>query len=303
MKCLCIGICQLGALVKILEKSTIFTSFYDNIVYYPVYDISESKMAEILEKEVPSSDLIISQPVSDNYKNNEIFSSKKLREVANKQNKKHLIMANCYFTGYDPTPFQITDNDGNIIHSDGISYFPSMCVDSLIAQNVDRACIEWCNIDCYSNKELDINLRYTITELKNRENKIFDNDFAADIIISDYIENFFLHKHLFHTYNHPTNIIIIELFNRLMKKIELPPDSVILDQELLGSFSIPPPPSVYYGSHITFEYPKFILYDKPYTTKEAMKILSEKISKVSPEFHCRWKSSILWSRKKISDSF
>lgn len=299
MRCLCIGICQLGAVVEILKRSKVFTSKYADILFYPVFNISVEEMNRLLNDVVPTSDLIISQPVSNNYKGTDIFSSKKLRETCLKYGKPHLIMSNCYFTGYDPTPFQTTNLTGEIITQDGISYYPSLCVNSLLEGSVVNSCKKWCQLDAYTKKELDNNLALTLTELKTREQKVFDNPFSVDITISDYVEMHFKEKFLFHTYNHPTNILLMELFRRLMSTINLPCDTVHIDKELLGDNTIPPPPSVYYGYGCKFKYPKFVINRNEYPTNEAMLIFIDTIMKIDKTYHDRWKSGISWGRSKL----
>src|SRR5690606_7753200 len=114
------------------------------------------EMLDIINNIVPTCDLIISQPVSENYRNNDIFSTAKLR-MKIKEGAKHIIIPNCYFTGYDPIPFQTTDISSNIIHINNISYFPSISLESLLNKNVIKACIDWCNIDAFSDQELNNN--------------------------------------------------------------------------------------------------------------------------------------------------
>lgn len=302
MKCLCIGICQLGAMVEYMKKSKVFTSIYDDITYYPIFNISVEKMQYIIDIEVPQSDLIISQPVSENYKGNDIFSTKKLRELAIKYGKTHYVVSNCYFTGYDPNPFQTTNKDGAIINYNNISYFPSSSLTQILEGDIRLACIKYNAPDLYSTLELENNYKNTMNELKKREERIFDNDYGIDIRISDFIENNYKIKYLFHTYNHPTNILIYELFKRLLIKLNLPIDNVIIDNEILGNFSIPPPPSVYYKTNMSFEYPKFILNKETYSTKRSMEIFSDALKGTDLETHNRWKSTISWGRLKLKNS-
>lgn len=302
MRCLCIGICQLGAMVEILKKSKVFTTIYNEIKFYPVYEISVEKMQNILDNEVPNFDLILSQPVSNNYKNTNIYSTKTLRELALKHGKKHYVIANCYFTGYDPIPFQITNEKGEIIFLEGASYIPSLCLNNLLLHDVKGACVSWCNPNAYTKDELDRNLTLTLTELKMREDKIFDNNYGIDIRISDYVEHNFRNKHLFHTYNHPTNILIIELVKRLFERLALPYDNVILDHELLGDYSIPPPPSVYYYYKMNFEYPPHVISKIKYTTtNSAMSKYELLISKSNVDLHDRWRSTIAYGKSKLNN--
>jgi len=255
-------------------------------------------MEKILNDIIPTCDLVLSQPVSSNYRSNDIFSTAKLRSKI-KSGAKHFVIANCYFTGYDPIPFQITNEKDHIIHSNGISYFPSICFESIMNKDVIKSCINWCDIDIYNDNELLNNYNTTIEELKAREQKIFDNNFGVDIKISDYIENNYKTLYLFHTYNHPTNILLFELVRRILNKLGLPEIGIGNDifNELLGDNSIPPCPSVYIKTDMKFKYPEFVINSKKLTTKYAMMTYIEALSDKS--LYNKWMAGIKYGRKKI----
>jgi len=299
MRCLCIGICQTDAVATILKQIPEFTKIYDDILVYTVFAISIDEMKNILETVVPTCDLIISQPVSENYRDTDLFSSSKLRSSL-KSNAKHLIFSNCYFTGYDPCPFQLTNKNHEIIHIDNISYIPSLCLESLLNKQIEQACIDWCNPESYSDSELFKNYNLSITQLKTREDKIFNNDFGVDIKISDFIEQNYKSQHLFHTYNHPTNILLIELANRILSNINIQGTIPDIKKELLGTMSIPPPLSLYLKYKMSFTYPFFIINNQPYTTQETMTILSETLSKADHTLFNQFRSTVKYARSLIS---
>lgn len=304
MKCLCIGICHMRAVYNILKEDPVFSSIYDDIICHLVFMLSEKEMEHILDNIVPECDLILSQPVSSNYKGSDLFSTKMLRSRI-KEGGKHLILPNCYFTGYDPVPFQTTNDKHEIISSAmGISYYPSLCLKSLLEGNVEQACKDWCNINAYTDEEIKNNFEKSITELKQREQKVFDNEYGVDVIISDYIENNYRSDFLFHTYNHPTNLLLVELARRTMHKLGIPNINLgsKLTKELLGDVSIPPPLCLYYRQEFIFEYPSFHLFGNKYTTIEVMKIFSDNLKEHSPKLHEQWLSCISYGRVKINNT-
>ena len=79
MRCLCIGICHIGAISTILRDSPYFTLLYNEILSYTIFSLTEDEMMDILVNIVPTCDLILSQPVSEKYRNNDIFSTLKLK--------------------------------------------------------------------------------------------------------------------------------------------------------------------------------------------------------------------------------
>lgn len=300
MKCLCIGICQIVSICEILKKSKVFTSVYNEILCYTIFTITPEEMKNLLENVVPTCDLILSQPVSENYRGTDVFSTKVLRN-RKKESAKHLIIANCYFTGYDPVPFQITDSEGNITSVSGVSYFPSIALNFLLNSDLIHSCMDWCNLDAYSQQELENNYRKTITELKQRESKVFDNDYGVDVPISDFIESNYQNKFLFHTYNHPTNILLLELTKRITDKLGLILENAItLDRELLGDVTIPPPISVYVKMKMTFQYPLFKFGSREYkNTRDAMASFISLLILTDPKNHQQWKSSIIYGRSLL----
>ena len=300
MKCLFIGICHIGAISTILKDIPSFTAIYNDILSYTIFSTSEEEMGNILENIVPTCDLVLSQPVSDNYRNNNIFSTTSLRSKI-KPGAVHLVIANCYFTGYDPIPFQITDNNGTITHLNNVSYFPSISLISIINKNLDQACIDWCNPSAHTTEEISFNYLSSINALKSREEKIFDSGIPIDISISDYIEKNYQSKFLFHTYNHPTNELLFELVKRILHKLGIPLSitKCHISKELLGDITIPPPPSVYINSNMSFQYPLFSINGISYTTREAMKIFIAIMAKSDVNLHNQWISSIKYGRTKL----
>lgn len=301
MRCLCIGICQMTAIAKILKQNVIFTSVYTDIIYYEVFNLSVVEMQNILDNIVPTCDLVLSQPVSNTYKETNIYSTTTLRSKIAKGTT-HLIIPNCYFTGYDPIPFQTTDKNNNVINCDGISYYPSISLNSLLNDDIKKASIDWCNIDYYSDIEIKNNFNKTINELKTREEKVFDNDFGVDIKICDFIEQNYKNKFLFHTYNHPTNELLIELVKRIMNKIGIPVNKLDnIDAELLGDISIPPCLSVYIKSGFIFKYTLFSIFNVTCTTFEAMKCFQLSLAKFPTDLQEQWKCCISYGRVKLNN--
>jgi len=298
MKCLFIGICQLEAVAKILLTVPTFASIYQDYKIYTIFTLEPTEMERILNEEVPKADLVISQPVSKYYKNNPIFSSVVLRNKISK-GAKHLIMANCYFTGYDPCPFQSTNLNKEIIIKDGMSYFPSLSLEQILDGDIQEACKRWCALDAYTIDELNRNIENTLTELKSREQKIFEEDFPADIIISDFITNNYKKKYLFHTYNHPTNELLYELVIRILDRLYISHGKIEYPRELLGEISIPPAPGVYFNTKMNFEYPMIVFGGKKYTTKLFMMHCVEILKTTPDELRSQWLDTIKYSRSKL----
>jgi hypothetical protein len=290
----------MSAIAKILRNNANFTSIYEDIASYEVFNLSVEEMKSLLYNVIPTCDLVLSQPVSNEYKENSIYSTATLRSNI-KKGATHLIIPNCYFTGYDPVPFQATNSNHNIINCDGISYYPSVSLTSLLQNDIKKACVDWCNIKIYSDSDISNNFQRTICELKMRESKVFDNDFAIDVSISDYIEANYKDKFLFHTYNHPTNELLFELTRRILKRMGIDVNEIEKDinVELLGDISIPPCLSVYIKSKFKFKYPDFIIFGKVYPTFQVMQLFDSCLSKFPVHLHEQWRCCVAYGRFKL----
>lgn len=297
MRCLCIGICQLSALVKVLKTMPSFTTIFDTIIEVVIFQVSPDKMTEILQDSVPTMDLVISQPVSRNYRDNDIFSSKTLRDRCLELGVPHIMLTNCYFSGYDPLPFQTTNLKGDILPILGCSYFPGHCLNAFINNNTFEALRLWQGYE-YTLEVVEKNLDITLSELRRREKSVFDEDFGVDVSILDFIENNFRNTYLFHTYNHPTNALLQELLKRLLDKIgtifiDLPSfddylSSSVWNKELLGNDSIPPCPQIMKCLNCTFKTPNFILANHVKNAPEALYYCTELLCKMDDELKKKW---------------
>ncbi len=278
MRCLCLGICHIKGITEILRNTKSFTSIYDDIISHAVYEITPDQMKDILENIAPTADLIISQPISDKYRNVDVFATTTLKRYI-KKDARHIIIPNCYFTGYDPKPYQLRDSSDQTVSVNGISYIPYHCLNELLAGDITKAVEKWNHPDLIDDLAIKNNYLSTIGELKSREFKIFDTNYGVDITISDFIENNYKEKLLFHTYNHPTNILLFELTKRILIRLGISTSDIGtgINRELIGDYGIPPVPCLYNKLGMTFKYPKFIIDRKEYTTRDAFDIFSQTI--------------------------
>ena len=298
MRCLLIGICQANALYD-----PVFSRVYSEIVCYQIYMIDEKEMLDILDNILPTCDLVLSQPVSDNYRDTNIFSTRTLKERT-KDKIKHFIITNCYFTGYDPLPFQTTDFSDETMLLDGVSYFPAISFESLLKKDFKQAAKDWCNPDAYSREQLQLNYDKTIESLKEREKSVFDTGFEIDIKIADYIEKNYTQQLLFHTYNHPTNSLLTEICRRIMAKLDLfsPEIGRNMGEELLGENSIPPCPCVYNKLSMKFTYTSFVIKGKRYSTHDAMKFFITILEASEKSLLDKWLDSIKYNKSRLNFS-
>ena len=94
--------------------------------------------------------------------------------------------------------------------------------------------------DFYEKEILFSSLNNTIEESKKREQ-------LTDIKIADYIQDNYQTQQLFHTINHPTDLIGFEVANQILRILNMPlipEDKKPLRKEVLGGTQVPIYPSV-----------------------------------------------------------
>lgn len=102
--------------------------------------------------------------------------------------------------------------------------------------------------DIYDSKLLLNNIKQNLAESKKRET-------ATDVKIADYIHANYQNKQLFHTINHPTDIIGLEVANQILRILNmspLPESTKPLTREALGGIQVPIYPSVIEQLNLTF---------------------------------------------------
>jgi hypothetical protein len=285
MKYLFIGICQLAAFSRVLQD-------YLDITNVTIFEISLVDYEKILQN-LSEYDIVVSQPVSKTYKNNIIYSTYHLRQLCLQLNIPHYVMVNCYFTGYDPLAFQFTDLSHNFYRlANNSTHIPGICVESALTGNTYKTMQAWKG-DYYTEKMIMDNLKKTIQNLKDREQRVFDDDdISVDITISDFIEENYQRAQLFHVYNHPSNVLLKELMYRMLKVINVNIDVGFPREELLGDDILPPCPKIMEVLKCTFPAPAFIINKRNYSEPAALYYYAEEVGKCDIKLKQQWAATM-----------
>lgn len=236
-KCIFIGTCQVVAISEILKTNKKFNSTYIIDKIYQIHKTNIEEVDFLMNTEIKNADLIICQPVSNDYKNGK-YSTKRLME--NKSVKCQVILIPfAYFDGYFPYICYINDTDGNRIEKNNISYHDKNII-NYIANVIDSKKIgskeyigkthnESYHVNVinkmftskdYYNPQNCIKLaNESIKNLETRESFPYDYNKPVDIIISDYIKDNYKKYRLFNTMNHPSNILLNEISRRILLKL------------------------------------------------------------------------------------
>lgn len=200
--------CQSHALRAMFQKLDRLNHKYEILDVKPVH-LWKEEDTEYIHNKIKECDIFLHQPISELHFG--VFASEHIK----KHLSSHAISVsfpNLYFTGYHPQAFYLKDATGKKV-SEPFDYHDRNVVeffkDGLNAQEI----VEKIKDDSfYTPEEIKKNIDQSLKDLRNREAH-------TDIKISDYIENNMIGKKLFHIFNHPSNEILFELFDRILERV------------------------------------------------------------------------------------
>jgi len=215
-----IGNCQADALSHFLLSNETFKSRYEYIVYKPIFVMTEEELDVLYRDILPQLDLIIIQPISENYNNNYKYSTKSILNSVNKWCIK-ILFPSLFFDYYHPFNIYITDpnNSGWKLgepydyHDKNILKFFTEFLSEDEAINKYYETIY--NPDLLTEHFFTEKLLKNINTLKEREMKYTDYCTEDTQIInsSSFIMEYYDKILLFYTINHPTKYLFYYIAN------------------------------------------------------------------------------------------
>jgi hypothetical protein len=216
MNILFYGNCQVGAVKHTLEINT------ENITYIECFTTNITK--NIFTNLIKESTIIITQPISDNYREKDYLSTRYILETASKDCK-IIIFDSCHFDFYY---FDLTYKtlNGSIFryphdyHYNGIitSYKDKVDIEKYLENYVNNPSLK-------SPAELEALANASLGELKRRYDdnckKYGSYPNVTIISVSDYIKTNYMYKLLFYSMNHPSNILIQHISEEISKLIPI----------------------------------------------------------------------------------
>ncbi len=245
--CIIYSNCQNRLLAKYLHKSKEFNQKY-TIKRYRAHLLMR-KGATIPDKVLKQAELFIYQPV----KNIHGISSSEYLLSRLSRNCQCISFPSIYFTGYFPqycrNPVPQTSN---INYPGGIIPHGDANIITMLKQGFKEKEIitKLCDPNFYSQKFLLLNLQQTLEELARRESEL-------TIKISNFIRVNYRDYYLFHTQNHPSDILGVYVANQILKQIHLPTLGNELSfnnpsVDVLNHIQLPIYPSVIKNLELTF---------------------------------------------------
>ncbi len=216
------GNCQIMSYNSLILTSNILQDENDILVFPPVQSFGMSEKENGIDKELLNRiDIFIYQKVKDENSFSKHLSTDKIKSQL-QETATLCCIPNVFFTGYFP---QYCKNKYNPSDT-GIVNGPCPYGD----RNIEEMWNEYTyteissfisNEDFYSKKQITENAKQSLLELKNRETE-------CDVRISDFIENNYRNNYIFYTPNRPTNIVLLEVLNRVFSFFELEINDILL---------------------------------------------------------------------------
>ncbi len=224
--------CQSHALRAMFQKLDRLNHKYEILDVKPVH-LWKEKDTEYIHNKIKECDIFLHQPILELHFG--AFASENIKKYLS-QHAVSVSFPNLYFTGYHPQAFYLKDITGKKIfepfdyHDRNVVEFfkEGLSVEDMVEKIKDE--------NFYTPQEIKKNIDQSLKDLRERETH-------TDIQMSDYIEERMMGKKLFHIFNHPSNEILFELFDRILERVGESTlneeEKVLFPNEMLGQVSYP----------------------------------------------------------------
>lgn len=240
MKVILVGNCQVEHIASFMQQAVVDKSV-EITAAKPVYLIEQEEVAE-LHNQISQCDLLICQPIGDEYRSNIGLGTKFLISLLPEKSKS-LVIPNLYYDASFPTFGYFKDSSGEAIRAS----------DPMWSQNLPWGDYHDFLLFTAVNKGLS---SYEFIELVNKS-PIWDIESIRDTSIANMrdrdivcgIKGVEIFEQLradmklaesFHSYNHPSNELLVILASTIMRNAKIDAvDIKILEQEILLNPKLP----------------------------------------------------------------
>ena len=226
------GNCQAIPLRQILSRSKSFSSKFELVGLHlkPVHLLTNEDWDE-LKSLLESVDLFIYQNAAERFG---IFGTNNLLTYL-KPSCIKLAYPSLFFKGYNPETVFLSNvnfRPNRFVNYDDLNFVRVYITYGISGIAIMRKHV--CAPDFYDEEFFHHNFRESIGELQKREG-------ICNVIISDFIENNWRSQRLFFSVNHPSNIVLNELANRILKYLAMPclTPLELFENQFLGGIILP----------------------------------------------------------------
>lgn len=249
-KCLIYGNCQTMALMNVLRSWPAFNDCYQILSIPPVFEIKQTDLNRLLEI-IAAVDLFIYQPVSDQYRSIPQLSTNFLTSQL-KQDCFTISFPSLYFAAYSPEIIYLRQENGTFHEGPAGDYHNLFVVKSYLSSKSVKETVSLLTSNSLFSPEISQQIaKSSLDELRKREETI--------VRVSDFIQEHYISRRLFHTMNHPSITILRFVALKVMEQLKLSnhpePHWIFSGAELLNNSFFAIHPSLYQNLSLTFENP------------------------------------------------
>jgi hypothetical protein len=227
-----IGNCQAKSLSEFLLSNIDFIKNYEYIQLNDIFRMNEDELNDLYLNVLHKLDLIIIQPISENYRNNYKYSTKSILENVN-NNCIKIMFPSLYFDFYHPFICYIYDNNNPSWKLGNPFDYHDKNIIKFYVNNYNKPYLLNYMINQYKKKLFDENilddnffinkLNKNIETLKDREKHYIYYCTKDTKIIksSQYILNNYKKNLLFYTNNHPTKYLFHYISDTILSLLNI----------------------------------------------------------------------------------
>lgn len=218
MKVILVGNCQVEHIADFMRQAVVDKSV-EITAAKPVYLIEPEEVVE-LHNQIRQCDLLICQPIGDEYRSNIGLGTKFLTSLLSDSNKV-LVIPNLYYDASFPTFGYFKDSSGEAIRGSDPMWSENLPWGDYHDYLLFAAVLNGLSSSDYvrlvqksSGWDVETIKRNSLSQMEKRDSscdikgiEVFES-FNADDLAS-----------AFHSYNHPTNKLMLEVSERILKKI------------------------------------------------------------------------------------
>jgi len=225
-----VGNCQAGALIPVLKLTP--ADYLTTYVTCHTTTLNKTEFTSLLH----NSDIIITQPLNDNYRNLDYLSTNYI--VNNAKDKIIIIFNSCYFNFYYPD--LVYKQHNNALLQEPIDYHYQYMIDNYTTGGSIEKYIKNCviNKDLITRENLQEKAKTSLDELrvrdKNTTTSFCNQRNVYYISISDFIEENYKDKLLFYSMNHPTKHLLQYICEEINSILKIP-NSIDYDVDPLNN--------------------------------------------------------------------
>lgn len=225
MRVAIVGNCQARPLATRLTSLVPSIEITGLAIVHLLRDAQADEYAPVFE----AADVIVAQQVAPNYP----CAFVRTEALRNRYGTKILAIVNLYYAGYNPELTYVRTPEGTVGGPLG-DYHLEMVLDGWLAGASVDECVAALGDEAQNDVRYGAVPQRSLEDLARRER-------AADVKITDYIERQRARSQLFHTMNHPSNLLLDEYARRILAACDRPVETErpLPPSEMLGQFRLP----------------------------------------------------------------